>query len=289
MKFRIDWQKFKDDPLSAERIVIYLAALGGVYLYLSTDPYKMIYHFVWSTMYPIIFPPYILVGGSKVLDGIRRFSNEPIDNSWRLIHTGIMLWTMFLYIICPAIFVWGIRLRHKYISEQLSGKFRSFIGMAVAFGGFFVILNVYSLILIPISLSTTYNMESTNKQSRNRDSIFLDIAAAGNKAREVYFLPKELGGAEANWMGFEIDNPRAIQVDDIKIVKPILEFIATPEFPVKPAKIFLEVIKKDSLILWGIIDHKGFKEHFANKDGRVGLIQVRTIVTPDRIISLAQN
>lgn len=284
MKFRIDGQAFKTDPLHAGRLAICIVVFGALVYFVDAIRAEFMPPFPFQLSYSVLPPPHFYLAGLKVTEGIDRFGGDIGDPSWKWSYLKILVVLLFSFIVAPTLLVWGLRARAEWRQKRETRGSPIFIAAALTVGGYyFLLLSFVALVAMPTQL---WVMETQRKESRlaaQRDAIAVDLQLMAFKARTFYHLPVPDGGGGGRWMNIPGRRSSTLTLEDIAHPEPVLARIYAPLFPQQPAHFVLEVFAGDSLAIWGVGHEEVADKSFPNKDSRRGKIQVCLGVGPTTI------
>ena len=283
MKFKIDWQQVRADPLHLGRIAIYIVVFGILVSIVDVDGifFRELPQWVHAIPGWGILAPQAMAGGLQAEEAIERMSGQPKNRSWRRTHSGILIGILLLFILGPTLLVWGLRTRAQWrqMSAPRGSPFR--IAAALTVGGYlFVGLTVTTMMTSLVSLRNFRTQKSESALAANRDALALDLSLMAFKAQTFYHLPTKDGGGDGHWTKLPGREPSTLTLEDLALGKSLMAHILDPLFPQQPSRFVLEVFKEDSLAIWGIGHERIADPTFLNKDGQRGKIQVQYIVTP---------
>lgn len=289
MKYKIDWQQLKNDPLHPVWIAANIIVLGVLVYLVSTLLPKV--GFAWPER--AILTPYISAGAVQVSESIDRFMGISKDRSVRLVHILLVLQTIFTYVVVPTLLVWGLRARSLWRQADVPRPHPFKIIAALALGGLYLLAFLFmATIGCYQHVQVAKNMIAASSISLNHDILSQELTVTGYQAQAFYFLPVRDGGGGGRWREITGSARASITLDDISNQKMLLAKIIEadlPEFPQKPNDFVMEVVKEDSLIIWGIGNEPGTASEFRNKNGREGRVQLRADITPETVRISLEN
>lgn len=283
MKFKIDWQRMKSDPLHLLWVVGYCIA-GGIPFILLVNALGSDSIYMWS-----LEPVPSVAGGMRIAEGIERFRGHPVVHSWNLGHTLILLSTIFFYIILLPLFIWAMNKRARW-REIPQSRFPLKIVVFLGLTGWHVFVTVAYSILGPIATTLVFrSLRQVQTVQSNKDVLINDLNFLALKAQSFYFVPTKEGGGGGRWLNIQRKSNQALTLQEIEHHEPILGWIYGDAFPQKPSKFVLEVFTEDSLAIWGIGSERGDNTTFVNKDGQHGKLELQMIVTPKKLYTNERN
>lgn len=281
MKFRISWQEYKADPLRITWVVLYALVFGFAFFPLVAFVVRLFYPDMF--LY-ITFAPFVEAGGLVIAQGLERFSGKDIVPVWTASQTHIVFQIVLIYVIAPALSLWG--LKERAVWRQASGERRFPTKIVLALGlSASIVAGVVFLSLIPpwIAYSVRVSMMQAQKVQANKDALINDLNYAALRVQSFYYVEVGEGGGGGRWMNIQRDGSPTLTMDDIALSTPIVQKVVGKLFPQQPSRFLMKVHTADSLTVTGVAVETGDYENFENADGRSGRIQVSIAVTPKRI------
>lgn len=280
MKFRIDWQLIKSDPLHPLWVVGF-AIVGSTFAWVS-NVFGTSVRGLWKP----ILEPAVSAGGVRIQEGLAFFRGDPVGG-WNLDHSLILLSIIFLYVILPPLFLWAIKARARWRQMPRSRfPLKIFVSLGLT-GSLVLFIATYSIIGPTFAIYVYRSLHSGQKVQANKDVMMHDLAFMALRAQSFYFVPVKDGGGGGRWLNVQKASNQALTLQEIEPVEPVLRRIS--DFPQKPSKFVLEVFREDSLAIWGIGSEPGNDVTFVNKDGQKGKLEFQMIVTPKKSYTNERN
>jgi hypothetical protein len=146
--------------------------------------------------------PWITAGGITISNGLTEFSGkepELVSTSFRMMSlVGICL----VFIVSPTLLLFGWKGHRK--TDPRMGRMGGW-WIALILGAMFV--TFYALPLIPMTLiqsSVAASLRKAQDIQRNKDDVIDEIRGVVIKLQEYSILPKEYGGGEGKFTGFNL-------------------------------------------------------------------------------------
>ncbi|MFH0991416.1 MAG: hypothetical protein V1799_15520 [bacterium] len=151
--------------------------------------------------------PWIIGAGVTIQNGLNRFSYESGGDEMRPLSEEVRIWTLLsvlvLYVIAPTFFFFGWR---KYRIRPVPAR-----EPLIMFHVFYLIscipLLALSISIVPVALihyRVQSNLREVNAVQENKDLIINELNFIKNNAREYYLLPKQFGGGDGSFTGYQI-------------------------------------------------------------------------------------
>lgn len=279
MKFKIDWQRIKSDPLHILWVTGYVL-IGWVVLGLLNAGLTRITGSA-SPHITLIPVPQIVSGGMRIAEGLERFSGHPIVHIWRVEHTFLIASIILGYVVALPIFLWALRERSRWTQGERANRFPLRIALGFGFSGPFVAFSVFLALAGSILSSSVYlSLGRAQTTQANLDALINDANFVVMKAQSFYFVSTKDGGGGGRWKNIDRQDGSEITIKDIELPESPIARIYGSSFPMKRSEFTLEVYSKDSLAIWGTRNERGSDVNFANKNGQLGKVEIHATVTP---------
>jgi hypothetical protein len=297
MSFRTRLQQIWRQPLHPAWIILAMVEIGVLVVFVERFVLHRVFSLwgfsLWSQqnfwmqdIHRMLWGSYIDAGGVRVGEGILAFSGKLVRGIWRSEHVLIIVSMVLSYLVGPSLFIWGMKARKLWLTEDPARRSAFPILAATALGGYIV----FFALLIPVeasfgSWSIWQTMKSDMYVNAARDGAVSSVSVLGFQAQQLRLLPQAKGGGP--WM----KGPGGITIAEIDTVLPRLER-GLWETGVRPTmKYVLEVESPDSLTIWGMANIRGglHGSTFINKDSTTGNVQVRVGVTAERVTAMVEN
>jgi len=278
MKFKINWQRIKSDPLHILWITGYVMAGGFVLGLANTGLARIIGA---ATPHTTLIPvPHIVSGGMLIAEALERFSGHPIFHTWRVEHTFLVASIILGYIVALPIFLWALRERSRWRQDEHRKKFPVKIALGFGSSGPIVVFIAITAVTGPIlSSAVLTSLKSAQTLQANIDALISDANLVALKAQSFYFVSTKEGGGGGRWKNIDREYVSEITLKDIEAESPITRIYGS-SFPMKRSEFALEVYSEDSLAIWGTRNDRGSDANFANKNGQRGKIEIHVTVSP---------
>ena len=282
MTFRTSWNRFLGEPLHPVRIALAAVAFGIVFS-LAVDwllHRPSVHHWLpilgadtrWSALLP-----FILAGGIRVHEGMLAFSGKEVAGEWTGDHTAVILGMLLTYVAGPALFLWGLRARKRWLAGNVTRPSANTILLLTGVGCFFMLSTIpFSVVGGPRSWYLWQEMRRDAQQSAARDVAMNCVIAMGRRAQIFRALPIETGGKAWSL------SAGGVTLQDLEATLPSIHHTMRWNGSAADMRFFLEVASPDSLTIWSVAESEGQNREgsFLNKDGRKGLVQVSVGVNP---------
>jgi hypothetical protein len=279
MKFKIDWQRIKSDPLHILWVTGYVL-IGGVVLGLLNAGLTRITGSA-SPHITLIPVPQIVSGGMRIAEGLERFSGHPIVHIWRVEHTFLIASIILGYVVALPIFLWALRERSRWTQGERANRFPLRIALGFGFSGPFVAFSVFLALAGSILSSSVYlSLGRAQTIQSNIDALINDVNLVAMKAQSFYFVSTNDGGGGGRWKNINRESGSEITLKDIELTESPSSRIVGNSFRMERSEFILEVYREDSLAIWGTRNGPGADASFANKNGQRGKIEIHATVTP---------
>jgi uncharacterized membrane protein (DUF485 family) len=226
--------------------------------------------------------PYIVAGGIRIQEGLDRFSGVPPSVGLRIEHIVLLVSLIVMYIILPPLIQWTLERRRQWRQQPEKKKFPVTLALMVGITGLFVLTLLLSPIFYSISTGVFKSLQESQNVQSNRDALIHDLNVLALKAQSFYYVETSFGGGGKRWMDIERKDNSTFTLNEIILNVPNLQSVIGELFPQKLSQFSLDVIRRDSLIIWGIGTERGDDEEYTNRDGSKGRHQAHVIVTPKR-------
>ncbi len=281
MRSRIDFEAMVEDPLHWVRIALYIGVIAALFIPLGYAMDQFL-HRTGGVALSLLGPD-MIAGGKRVEEGIAAFRGAPKPPVQKQEIAGILVALSVTGVLLPALFFWGVRRRAQWRIQPGSRGLLVRISLALAAGGFSILLMLGSIPLSLISWDTEQIMRRDNRVSASRDQLVAETLHMATKARILYFLPAERGGLHGEWMTRDAEHRPTIAINAIRIPAVQADSILARIYPPFTGVFGLDVVNPDSLVIWGVgMEKNSVADTALNRDGRRGMIQVEAGVTPDR-------
>jgi hypothetical protein len=286
MSFKINWQRFQEEPLHPARvglaILVVFLVVGGLSYW--TLPAKSL-RSPWSSdsslesylKYISTWSPYLMAGGLRVSNGILAFSGKPPSEHWPFVHQTVLVGIEVCYILGPAILLWAFKARANWVAKKVTRPSPQLILPVIGICGFLVLFQL----LIPTlgNLSSWrfwQKMKENDRKSRILEATSSSVASLALMARVLRASPEAPGGG--HWS----HSAGGITLEKMQSGLSSAKKGIWPDGVESPLHFIMEIESPDSMTVWGIADEEGedTARIFVNKDGRSGRIQVHAGVTP---------
>jgi hypothetical protein len=287
MKFRIEWQRMKADPLHLLWVPIYVLA-GVLLLPLFDSAFVRLGLKVRISYFINFLSIPVIAGGLRIEEGIKRFGGETLVHSWSD-HTTIVLYAILSSIILLPFFEWALKERARWRENPKPG-FPFKIVVSVGLTGSLLFGTVWLSAFGPIRSASAYrSLHRGQTVSANKDALINDLNFLALKAQSFYFVPTKEGGGGGRWLNIQGKSNQALTLQDIEHHEPIIGRVIGDAFPQKPSRFVLQVFGEDSLAIWGIGSELGDDTTFVNKNGERGKLELQMLVTPKKISTNERN
>jgi len=242
--------------------------------------------FIMQDIHRILWGSYIDAGGIRLSEGILAFNGKLVRGIWGPEHTLVIVSMVLSYVAGPALFLWGMKARKKWLTDKSSAPSKLRILGATAFGGYIIFFSL----LVPIEASVESwriweQMKADSYANAARDGAIASVSTLGFQAQQLRLMPEAKGGGP--W----VSGNGGISVADLDTVLPRLERGLWSADVTVPTRYVLEVQSPDSLTIWGVAVARGGigGGNFRNIDGTIGNVQVHAGVTPSRVSLMTDN
>lgn len=286
MNFRIDWQRLRSDPLHLVWVIAY--CLAGFFVLQIADTYLM--PAFWQSPFPAFPFPYIVAAGRLIHEGLERFSGNPVLHEWTHVHTTILAAVIVNYLIIPPLFIWALAERREW-RRRLPEKSNptkiililGLLGSSVAF------ILFGSVVAGPISASVYSRLTNGQTTAANKDLMINTMTLMAFRAQSFFAVPVELGGGGGRWQSLEDDPTGNVTAAALTQRDPEIKELYRGSFEITDPEWIIEVVREDSLVIWGIGTLDGDIGTFQNRNGQEGKIQVHALVTPLKLVVRRDN
>lgn len=280
MNSKIDWRRIAGDPLHIIWVVCYCGAGLGLLQLAGQLVGKL----------PVFVGPQILAAGMQIQLGIERFKGILPVEEWTNAQMGLLAVILVSYLIMPPLFVWGIIERAAWRRERGSRKKLAAIIAALGLSGPVLVGTlIIGIVGGPIAHERYSSILSVQKIGANRDFLIAETSEMIFKAQNFYHVPVELGGGGGRWKNIRNGPQSELQLEDVTSELPRLRAMLENTFEIEGSRWKMEVVREDSLVLWGVGEWDSGSPEFKNVDGQKGKQQVAVYANPRTYVLRVQN
>jgi hypothetical protein len=291
MRSRIDLRPVLTDPLHPVRILLYIIC---ALVLLEPVQSLIIRKAGWAGSYrPLftVFPPTQpadVAGGIEVLDGVLQFNGQSVRGVWTGPVTMALGAIVVLYLIGPALLVWGIRARARYRQSIPVRGGATAIAFALALGGVSLLTVLPTPVYAIIGARTKTIMMRDSRSSDNLDLMSVDLYMMARKAQVRYFLSGNPRDAKHSWCSPHGSGKAGISIADL--VTADRKAFSGDSVYVSPngTRFSLHVEHPDSLTIYGVREWEGMGPWGLSSDGTQKPLQICIGVTPDNVNMVMQ-
>jgi len=280
MNSKIDWRRIAGDPLHIIWVVCYCGVGLGLLQLAGQLVGKL----------PVFVGPQILAAGMQIQLGIERFKGILPVQEWTNAQMELLAIILVSYLIMPPLFIWGWIERAAWRRERGSRKKLAAIIAALGLSGS-VLGGTLMIAMVggPVAHTRYSSILSAQKFAASRDFLVAKTSEMVFKAQNFYYVPVELGGGGGRWKNIRNRPQHELQVGDVTSELPRLRAMLENTFEIEGARWKMEVVREDSLVIWGVGDWDSGSPVFKNADGRTGKQQVAVYVNPRTYVLRVQN
>lgn len=299
MTFKTSFRRIRENPLHLVWIILAMLELGVFILcyerfVLHNPSLPGVFHWarlqlpalLQQDIHRLLWGSYIDAGGIRVNEGISAFAGKSATGVWKPEHTMVIVSMVLSFIFGPALLLWGMKARRRWILEKRAKPGPFTILAATAIGGYIVAFALALPVVTSVeSWASWQRMKADSYASATRDGAVASGSILGFQAQQLRLMPEAKGGGP--WM----KGPGGITIADIDTVLPRIERGLWQQGLRGSMKYFLEVDSPDSLTIWGVADLRGTLSGstLRNKDSTTGNVQMRAGVTPARVTMMVEN
>ena len=271
MRSRIDLRPVLTDPLHPVRVLLYIICAAVL-------------------LEPVLPPtqPGALAGGIEVLDGVLQFNGQSVRGVWTGPVTMALVSIVVLYLIGPALLVWGIRARARYRQNIAVRGGATVIAFALTLGGVSLLSVLPAPVYALLNAQTKSMMMRDSRSVDNMDMMSVDLYMMARKAQVRYFLSGSPRDAKHSWFPPDASGKAGLSMADL--VSADRKAFSGDSVYVSPngTRFSLHVEHADSLTIYGVADWEGMGPEGLSSDGTQKALQMCIGVTPDAVNMVLQ-
>lgn len=221
MKLKIDLRPILTDPLHWVRIVLYVTVAMVAFSSLQHAINRRSSQGGWCAVLNTIVPmldPAMLAGGIEVEEAMNAFAGYGSRGVWRGGITAVMTSMVFLYLLGPTLFVWGLRARVKYRQGGSGAPHAAVIAGALACGGCSLLMLLPGLYSAYAAIGEREQDVWRSKAMQEECALLEEISLMARKAQVAYFVAGEPWQLAGSWQMSDGSKQPALSI--VQLIDP---------------------------------------------------------------------